>query len=247
MEKIIEANNLISCYQHLPIKVFYRRGKLKTDTTLILNPGAFEKAFGDDERYKHILLWLQNNLTCKPNIVWYETARLVDPKINLQNKGEYWKNIFFGKKFYHELDDVRRVYKSIKTKKIYILGFSLGGTLGMILSSEFSAIKKICVIGSAISTKRKHFPVLTGYPPKRQIIKILQEYKYDFNILQGSEEEVVPIHDASLIIQSLKQANRTIYTRIKGANHMFSGKNMYGLIRGKKLLTYIKNFFEEDI
>lgn len=238
---------LTSSYQNLPIKVFYRKGKKKAGTTLVLNPGAFEKAFGDDERYKHILLWLQNNLKCKPNIVWYETARKNDPAIIPPNKGEYWSEIFKGKRFEHELDDVRKIYKFIKTKQIYTLGFSLGGTLGLILAPEFPSVQKLCAIGSAISTKRKHFPILIGYPSKKSIIKKLGEYKYDFNILQGTEEEVVPISDASLIIQSLKQANRAIYTRIKGANHMFSGKNMYGLIRGKKLLTYIKNFFEEDI
>lgn len=247
MKNKIETYNLTSSYQNLPIKVFYRKVKKKASTTLVLNPGAFEKAFGDYERYKYILLWLQDNLKCKPDIVWYETARQKDPLIIPQNKGEYWNTIFSKKKFKHELDDVRKVYKSIKTKQIFTLGFSLGGTLGMILTSEFPSIHKLCAIGSAISTRRKHFPVLTGYPSKKSIIKKLGEYKYDFNIMQGTEEEVVPVGDASLIFQSLKKANQATYTLIKGANHMFSGKNIFGLIHEERLLLYIKNFLETDI
>jgi len=256
MSNKIIISHLTSTYQKLPVCVYIKQGNLGSRTALILHGGAFEKAFGDTDRYKHILLWLQKNMKERPHIVWYQTARKPDPKIIPALRLNYWQEIFQGKVFGQELDDVEKVYKFILTKrtlfpkkinKIYSLGFSLGGTLAIILSSKFPQVVKLCAIGSAISTKRKNLPVLRGYPSKKWILSKFENFSGYFKVLQGYAEEIVPINDALLAYSSLKNPKFATYSRIQGVNHMFSGKNIFGLVHAKKILKELIDFYEFEI
>ncbi len=248
---------LTSTYRNLPIEVFISPGNKQTNTTLVLHPGAFEPAWGDGHRYKKILLWLQENLSFSPHIVTYQTSRLGKAPPKLPMDGSYWKKmetywqeIFNGKTFDQELDDVRNIFNfllSRDAKKIHSLGFSLGGTLAMILSSEFPQVTKVCALGSAISTKRDYLPVLAGYPDKPWILKRISRFPHYINLYQGFEDTVVPFHDVEEIFCAVQKAKRVSVHRISKADHMFSGKNKYGLSSANTLLPEIKAFFEFDL
>lgn len=245
---------LTSSYRNLPIKVFISPGSKHTTTALVLHPGAFEPAWGDDHRYKQILLWFQQKLSFTPHIVTYETSRIQKPPPKFPNDKNYWKKmekywqkIFNGKTFEQELDDVRKIFNfllSRKTKEIHSLGFSLGGTLAMILTSEFPLLTKVCVLGSAISTKRDYLPVLTGYPSKPWILKRIGRFTHSLCLYQGFDDTIVPFHDAEEIFHAIQKAKRVSLHRIAKADHMFSGKNTYGLASANTLLPEVKAFFE---
>lgn len=244
-----------SSYHKLPIKVFVKEGSRQTKTAFVLHPGAFESAWGDEERYKCILLWLYDNLSYKPHIITYQTARLEKPVPKIpKDKNywaameKYWKRIFPNKTFNQELNDIKNVYNFIEAsyavEEIHALGFSLGGTFSLLLSSEFTSLRKICVLGSAISTKRNYLPVLTGYPAKDYILGRIKTYRHYLKIFQGFRETVVPFQDAEQVFAAIKKAKMVTLSRIHGADHMFSGKNKYGLASYKMLLPEIKHFFE---
>jgi len=248
--------HLTSTYQKLPIMMYTRRALQGSRIALVLHPGAFESVWGDNKRYKKILLWLQKNLSSHPHIITYQTSRFPIPLPKIpaadpsywQQKEQYWKQAFAGKTFQQELLDVRQVYHYIvnhlKIHEIHTLGFSLGGTLAMLLTSEFPQIRKLCVIGSAISTKRDYLPVLSGYPKKQWIVNRIHAFPNYFKIMQGTEDRVVPQSDAQEIIQSMTHASVITFDRFLHADHMFSGKNKYGLFSYQTTLSHIKHFFE---
>ncbi|MEK7141411.1 MAG: dienelactone hydrolase family protein [Patescibacteria group bacterium] len=248
---------LTSAYRNLPINVFISPGNKDTTTALVLHPGAFEPAWGDSHRYKQILLWLQRKLSFKPHIVTYQTSRIQKPPPRLpidknywKEMEKYWQEIFNGKTFDQELDDVRKIFNfllSRKIKEIHSLGFSFGGTLAMILTSEFPQVTKVCTLGSAISTKRDYLPVLTGYPDKPWLLKRISRFPHYINLYQGFEDTVVPFHDVEEIFCAVQKAKRVSVHRISKADHMFSGKNKYGLSSANTLLPEIKAFFELNI
>ena len=252
MKNNFQQFEIKSTFKKLPIRVYVKKADLKSKTALILNPGAFETAWGDNNRYKKILLWLQENLSVRPTVIAYQTSRISqDPPSNEESKEEYWRRIFKGKIFDDELEDVNRVYKyilnnNLNISNIYILGFSLGGTLGIILSSKFRQIKKICIVGSGISTKRSYLPVLRGYMKKRVIIEKINKFKNYLKIYQGSDERIVPVNDAVEIFEQAKNCSFVSFTRLKKADHMFYGNNFFGLIYHKNLLKNIKHFFDNN-
>lgn len=245
-----------STYHGLPVTMYIRKGSSASDTVLVLHPGAFESAWGDNGRYKKILLWLQNHLSTQPTILTYETSRQKamlskltpdDPRY-WQKKETYWRKAFAGKIFNQELDDVRRVYVYIQqhlhAKHVWALGLSVGGTIAMILSSEVPAMNKLCVVGSAISTKRPYLPVLTGYPAKAWILKRIASYTQDIKILQGRRDTVVPLGDAEEVFHALQNPHHASFERFAEADHMFSGNNRYGLFKYDTILLQMKDFFE---
>lgn len=245
-----------SSYRGLPITIRVRKTRHTSETILVLHPGAFESAGGDNDRYTKILLWLQAHLSTRPTVITYETSRKPIPPPNItlsdplfwQKKESYWQQAFAGKTFDQELDDVRKVYhyirKNLHPKQIYVLGFSVGGTIAMILSSEVPAINKLCVVGSAISTKRPYLPVLTGYPTKKWILKRITPYSHSIKIIQGMQDTVVPLGDAEEVFHALRSPAYASFERLTGADHMFSRKNHYGFFAYKILLPHIKQFFE---
>ncbi len=247
MKPVFVKHLLKSSYRNLPIVVYISTGSKYTKTTLVLHPGAFEPAWGDNNRYKQILLWLQSKLSFKPHIVAYQTSRLQKLPPKLPKDKKYWKEIFSGKTFNQELDDVRKVFNfllSRNVKELHSLGFSLGGTLAMILTSEFPQLKKVCVLGSAISTKRDYLPVLSGYPSKLWILERMSSFPHYLNIFQGFEDTIVPFHDTEEVFRTVQKAKWVRLSRIAKADHMFSGKNKYGLASAKILLPEIKAFFQ---
>ena len=245
-----------SGYKELPITLYTREGSQTSNIVLVLHPGAFESAWGDNKRYKKILLWIQKHLSPHPTVITYETSRrqVPIPKVSAhdplywQKKESYWQHAFAGKIFDQELDDVRKVYlyiqKKLHPKHIYVLGFSVGGTIAMILSSEIPAINKLCVVGSAISTKRPHLPVLTGYPTKEWILKRVASFSHDIKIMQGRRDTVVPLSDAEEVFHSLRSPANASFERFAGADHMFSGKNSFYLFNAQRLLQSFRNFFD---
>lgn len=252
---VFSETSIPSSYQGLPITLHIRKGSQTSNTVLVLHPGAFESAWGDNERYKKILLWLQTHLSTRPTVITYETSRKpIPPNITLsdplfwQKKESYWQQAFAGKTFDQELDDVRKVYhyirKNLHPKQIYVLGFSVGGTIAMILSSEVPAINKLCVVGSAISTKRPHLPVLTGYPAKEWILERIASYSHDIKIMQGRRDTVVPLGDVDEVFHSLRSPAYASLERFTGADHMFSEKNEFYLFNAQQLLQLFKNFFD---
>lgn len=252
---VFSETSIPSSYQGLPITLHIRKGSQTSNVVLILHPGAFESAWGDNERYKKILLWLQGHLSSRPTILTYETSRQQVPILKLsthdplywQKKESYWQQAFAGKTFDHELDDVRKVYQYIRKKlhpqQIYVLGFSVGGTIAMILSPEVPAINKLCVVGSAISTKRPHLPVLTGYPTKEWILKRIASYPHDIKIMQGRRDTVVPLGDAEVIFHALRSPAYASFERFAGADHMFSGNNEFCLFNARRILQILRTFF----
>ena len=256
VKTVFSETSIPSSYHGLPITLHIRKGSQTSNTVLVLHPGAFESAWGDNERYKKILLWLQKHLSSRPTVITYETSRKPVPPSNIslsdphfwQKKEAYWQTLFTGKTFDQEIDDVRKVYqyirKNLHPKQIYVLGFSVGGTIAMILSSEVPAINKLCVVGSAISTKRPHLPVLTGYPTKEWILKRIASYPYDIKIMQGRRDTVVPLGDAEEVFHALRSPAYASFERLAGADHMFSGKNEYYLFNAQQLLWLFKNFFD---
>lgn len=257
MKKTIFSEiSIKSVYKKLPIKIHFKKGSRSSNTVLILHPGAFESAWGDNERYKKILLWLQKHLSTHPTVITYETSRkqVPVPKLSAhdplfwQKKESYWLQAFDGKIFNQEVDDVRKVYhyvrKNFQPKHIYVLGFSVGGTIAMILSSEIPEIEKLCVVGSAISTKRPHLPVLKGYPTKEWILKRIASYSGVIKIMQGKRDTVVPIKDAEEVFRALLSPNHASLERFLEADHMFFGKNQYSLFNAQQLLLLFNNFFD---
>lgn len=103
---------------------------------------------------------------------------------------------------------------------------------------------KLCLMGSAISTKRPYLPVLTGYPTKQWILKRIANFPHAIKIMQGMWDTVVPRKDAETVFLLLQAASYASFERLAGADHMFSGKNHYGFFAYKTLLPHIKQFFE---
>jgi esterase/lipase len=247
---------LASTYRNLPIELFISPGSSRSHTLLVLNPGAFETAWGDVNRYRTILLWLQRNIAPSPYIMGYQTARqpIVPPPYDptssdyWQRMEAYWIQAFAGKTFIHELTDVSRAYTYALTHNridtIYTLGFSLGGTLGLLLTQRFRQIRKLCLVGSAASTKRPHLPVLTKYPAKSKIFKVTASYRRNLLVLQGTADTVVPQKDAVDILSSAVSAHTAKLVRYRGADHMFSGNNRYGLFEKERLLNEFIHFFQ---
>lgn len=245
-----------SSYRGLPITIRVRKTRHTSKTILVLHPGAFESAGGDNDRYTKILLWLQAHLSTHPTVITYETSRKPVPPPNItfsdplfwQKKESYWQQAFAGKTFDHELDDVRKVYQYIQNnlhpEHIYVLGFSVGGTIAMILSSEVPVMNKLCVVGSAISTKRPYLPVLTGYPEKKWILKRIAPYTHSIKIIQGMQDAVVPLEDAEEVFHVLQSPAYASFERFSGADHMFPGKNELSLFNAQQLLQLFKNFFD---
>jgi dienelactone hydrolase len=245
-----------SGYQGLPIKIRISKTTELSKTVLVLHPGAFEFLGGDKNRYTKILLWLRLHLSSHPTVITYETSRqsISPPLISTtdplywKKKELYWKKLFDGKTFSMELDDVRNVYKYIRNtlrpESIYVLGFSVGGTIAMILSSEISTINKLCVVGSAISTKRPHLPVLTGYPTKEWILKRVASYSHDIKIMQGRRDTVVSLDDAEEVFHALRSPAHASFERFARADHMFSGNNHYYLFHAQRLLQQFRIFFD---
>lgn len=244
--------SIASSFQKLSLKVYVKPGQKKSNVALILNPGAFESIWGDNNRYKKILLWFQKNLSYHPTIVSYETARYgpVSNANSFELREESWKKVFKRKTFNDELSDVKKVYrlilniKKLSIRKIYTIGFSLGGTQALLLSSLFPQIKKICILGSAISTKRHYLPILKDYPKKKDILAKIKNYNNYLHIYQGFDEKIVPFKDAELIFSIMTRPTYINLTRIAGANHMFSAHNNFGLASYKSLLPQIKEFLE---
>lgn len=163
---------------------------------------------------------------------------------------EYWNQAYKDKRFSNEIDDVRRVYTSVladtklNVKIIFVVGFSLGGTLALLLASEFPQIQKICTIGSAISTKRGNLPVLSGYPEKKDILSTLTSFRGSLHMFQGYDEQVVPFHDPIEVFEQIQNTHYLSLTRVAGANHMFSGKDSQGFWEQKFLFQEILHFLK---
>lgn len=256
---IFSEVSIPSKYQGLPIKIRSSKTHGASKTILVLHPGAFEFLGGDNDRYTKILLWLHAHLSARPTVITYETSRKSMPTPTLalpdplywQKKETYWRKVFAGKIFDQELDDVRKVYEYIQRnlhpEHIYVLGFSVGGTIALILSQEIPLITKLCLMGSAISTRRPYLPVLTGYPTKKWILKRITNYPNAIKIVQGMRDTIVPFKDAEEVFRSLRSASYASFDRLADADHMFSGTNAYNLFDYLKILTLLQNFYNGSI
>jgi pimeloyl-ACP methyl ester carboxylesterase len=249
------SSQLESRYHQLPITIAEISAPTRSATALVLHPGAFEFLWGDNERYKNILAWFREHVGTTPHCFSYQTSRQAVPVIPGEDRVSYWKRLFPQKTFADEIDDVRTVYARILSRtmgegsidRVFSVGFSVGGTISLLLTAEFPQLQKVCTVGSAISTKRPSLPVLTGYPDKREILEKIKPFRGSLLMLQGFAEEVVPFEDTEEVIHNLCDARYLSLVRLKGANHMFSANNRFGLMYEKKLLTMIQHFMELEI
>lgn len=243
------------------IKIWSKKGSDTTKTALILHHGAFEKGSGDNNRYHRLLSHLQTLLKEKPHIISYQTSRLDIPEPKWaefgtsqywQQKESYWEKAFAGKTFDDELKDIQSVYhyllnndhNQFSIDTIWSIGFSLGGTLALLLAGQTPQVQKICIFGSALSTKRATLPVLQAYWPKEKIIASIKSFNGSLKIFQGMEDTIVPQTDILALFEQMAEVEEISLTRLAGVNHMFSANNDFDLAKADLIIPELKEFFE---
>lgn len=202
----------------------------------------FHGTYGTSFKRKYQLLAEKITNANLGNVFLFETSRHVYTfeDAYTQYSREAYEETFAGKTFQDELADVKAIFTHLTTlapqnATYHFIGSSLGGTLCSFLSND-EHVASLLLLGSGVSTKRPHAPVLKGYPPKQTILDNFDKFKGKLSLIQGTLDTVVPLQEAREIILTPTHPIRKELTIIKGLDHSF------GLMDGKKddtLLTQI--------
>jgi predicted esterase len=209
-------------------KIYYQYIKniKKSDEYLIFIPGTYGSSCYD-RMYLFLIRFLKKYR--KYNLFTFETSRKIYSFETTLDYLEY-KNTFKGKTFGQELQDVEKIFEFFishivtldKSCKLYLVGFSLGGTLSTYLLPKYAKyIKHLFLFNSGITTKHKSWPVLKKYPAQQEILHNLNNYQNKISLVQGSEDNVVdPIKARKLATCSLGAEERELVIW-KGIDHSF--------------------------
>lgn len=205
----------------------------KSDELIVLLHGAYSSPFSDrDKRYEYLFQKLSPFIS----VGFYQTSRIFEVQKKPQLTFEKFRDLSFkGKTFCQELSDVKESFVEIvnETKKetgkcklrITLVGFSLGGTMSVLLTKVSKEIDNIFLFGSGISFASKNPPILDSIPSETQISKILVEFRGNIFICRGSDDRQATHEKAYEIYESAKNSNLKLFIELKDVDHRFILKN----------------------
>jgi pimeloyl-ACP methyl ester carboxylesterase len=212
-------NNYLIRYRFYP-------GKDLTKDTYVFFHGAYGTSLDNPRDNMLIHHLIEMNLG---NIFCYETSRpsaAHNQKLNWEEK----INLFEGKTFQNELDDVQLVFSHLHNtlvrnsdkSKYHFIGFSLGGTLASFLLPQYGGlVDSICLFGSGISTNGVDKPITSTYADQSIILSNYQSYSGSLTLVQGSEDTVVPMDPAKLVLEVALKARWKQLVVMYGVDHTF--------------------------
>lgn len=209
-------------------KLYYRLLKTKVESNdyFILFHGSYGSSYSDSKYRSLEQRLLKDNLG---NVFTYETSRNVYKK---DFKGEFdeYQNTFLGKTFKDELKDVKIlfdfffntfVHDKAKTK-LHFIGFSIGGTISTFLIPKYDRyIRNVFLFGSGITTKFPDRPLNLSYPQKEKIISNLNQYHGNIFLIQGEEDNQVPLEPVRQAVLNLENTRLSSVIRLRGVDHSF--------------------------
>ncbi len=135
------------------------------------------------------------------------------------------KEAFAGKTFSDEVNDVGIALKKITSafpsyKKLVFVGFSLGGTLSTYFLDAYHP-DAVVMFGSGCTTRNKHVPIGSTYPPKQEIFNNLKNFAGTIKIYQGTKDTIVPKGGAKQMLHAATHAIRRDFIQLCGVDHQF--------------------------
>lgn len=187
------------------------------------------------------------------NVFLFESSRKVytfETKLDFK---QYVKT-FEGKTFNDELQDVLNIFeyfygnfvKNKKTARIFLIGFSLGGTLASYLLPIYGdRVKGVVLFGSGVTTKGINKPITKTYPSKNSLLSNFKTFEGILTLVQGSNDIIVPLIEAREIIDYSDKAFIRSLIILKGVDHRFV--NINDTKRENYLIKMIINIIKNSI
>lgn len=183
------------------------------------------------------------------NVVHFSSSR--DWNIYDSSNRELSLQAFKDKSFKQERQDLidaidllnveKRELFGVNHIRLIVVANSMGGTIISSISEKFKLIDKIVLCGSGTGASSSTKPILSTYPSKEYIKMATTKYKGEVMLLQGDEDDVVPLYSQNELIASYDNAKINKKRVIHGANHNFSS------IRGKNKRLAYKLYCEEIV
>lgn len=191
------------------------------NNSIFLFHGAFSSGINSSKIDYLVKEFVKNGF----NTLSYETSRMFayPPK----TKWPDYVASFEGKGFNDELEDVRRVITfaladKCSRGKIDFVGFSLGGTISSYFIRKVGKrLNSVQLFGSGVTTKGIDQPILSTYPESKEVLNNFHDYPGKLLLVQGSNDQVVPIKKAREIILQSKKAKIAELHLLKGVDHTF--------------------------
>ncbi len=161
-----------------------------------------------------------------------------------------------------EVADLGSVLDVVPNRRVCYAGHSLGGAVGVLLSSQDSRISVLVSLAGMVHTKafaqREFGNVIPGQGfmwdepacPLSQafvddmarinsVVDVAPQIKVPWLLVHGTEDDVVPIQDSYDIFRKANDPIELI--EIKGANHVFAGE--FTALMMEKAVSWIKAQF----
>lgn len=241
-------------YQNHFIKLLVQKNKKNTNKVCINLHGIY--GISGDKQSKSELLGNEILKEGIGHIVQYNSSRnwSVYSEDTFEQKVEAFKEKTFQeeqKDFHDTLDLLLEQSKELfglekNDVSFFLIGNSLGGTMITTLGEKFQYVNKVCLCGSGSGSGNSSKPILSTYESLDYFDQSASEFNGDVLLLQGSNDETVPLWSGERLLQCYSNAKSKQHIVLEGHNHNFSA--IYGENKELAYDQYINvviNFLKE--
>src|SRR5260221_890245 len=226
-------SNIQGTYNNYPIKLGIFRTKKKTNLIFLNVHGTFGES-GDKGSKSEILgkLLLKDDLA---NVVQYSSSRNWQKFISIDKVSR--NQAFSGKTFDEERLDLinaidyivnnsQKLFNISKDDlRLYVVAFSLGGTLVSTLNEKLKLIDKLVICGSGIEPSSFTKTLFPTFYSKEVIQNSIKNFNGRLLSLRGSLDDTITFDSQKELFDSYKFAESKEWKVIEGANHTLSSIN----------------------
>jgi hypothetical protein len=215
--------------KEIPIEQFIINGNKKV---LINIHWTYWSIHGWDNKYLNMAYKLKKEWIS--NVVLYQSSRNLIKWDNITYEDKMkW---FMWKTFEDEINDCKKVLDYIienAEKNIWVKGEDLEITLNwnslwwmlsIILSDSYSQIKNISWVWAGFRIEKRVIPILSSYYQKEELLKYLKNYKWNFLLQYGTEDDIFDSKDFQRLITSLENA-KVSFVKMIWVDHTFKKLN----------------------
>jgi dienelactone hydrolase len=229
-----------SSFESLPVEIFWYPAKQMNSPTIILLKGLYglHNPYSTTSWDSDII----QSCNKKYNIVCINTAR----KKDVVGDGSP-REIFDGKTFKQECDDIQRVYQYLLENKIFhsrhgfhVIANSFGGTTLLGAPEVLKNTSSVIMIGSGCGkSKYTTKPLLQTLFDEEKLLTPLRSYKGVFGFIRGSDDTIVPKESQDKIIKNAVSASICMTYTIRGAQHDLTSSLNASVINRTNILLSI--------
>lgn len=248
--RIMKLLRLYGSYHDKPVDVYIYTTARPTTTVTVICKGLFGVFDPEHACAVNVLgnLLIEHGVS---HVVFYNSSR--DVTVSTESTFEDRARAFSKKTFNDELADLRKVVTYViehatelfgcdpEDVTLYLHGTSVGGTLALMLSTEYPQLKKLSLCAPPSSKGNSRKPIVSTMPEQDTLLSVAQQFTGDLFLLYGEEDAVVPRESSFKILEHATHAH-TSFRVIPGANHDF--RTLYGVASPEAHRVFAEAIFD---